>query len=407
MKRWLLFAACLSPGVWPAEEPCDKVSALAREIEEITGLKQRRAIACGVLDRAGLKRFLEERIRDEVKPKEIRAEELVLKKFGFAPPDFDLKKVTLELLTEQAAAFYDFHRRKLFMVDSGPASLEEATLLHEIAHAVADQHFSLARFIDGAAEDDEASLARAAVVEGQATWLMAEFMARRMGRTLKDAPELLEMMRKGTGGSGGQFPVFDSAPLYLRESLLFPYSEGIAFQHAVFEKLGKAAFSEVFRRPPRNTQEILHPKLYFESRTPVVPSLPEPPSRRRYRVLIEGTIGEFDHTVLLRQYTSLEQARSLGPSWTGGLYKLYEHKRDGHTVLAYSSCWESETAAGEFFAAHGAIQKGKWRALRVEEEAPSRRAGAGDDGLFRVELSGKCLAGLEGLPRAGNSAAID
>jgi hypothetical protein len=51
------------------------------------------------------------------------------------------------------------------------------------------------------------------------------------------------MMKKSIEGSAAQqYPVFSQAPLYIRESLVFPYSDGLAFQDAVFRKLGSEAF---------------------------------------------------------------------------------------------------------------------------------------------------------------------
>jgi hypothetical protein len=398
MKR-LLLALVSAAGLATADPRSARIEAMARELAEITGLALKRPIRHATIDREGVRRFLEERIRDEVKPRELRAEELVLKKFGFVPPDYDLRKSTIDLMTEQAAAFYDYRRRRLFTLDSAGDPLEEPTLFHEVAHALADQHFSLGRFVDGARDDDEASLARMAVMEGQATWLMFERQARRAGGSLKDSPEMIEMLKGAGAGPAGQFPVFDAAPLYMRESLMFPYSEGMSFQHAVFVKLGRRAFAEVFLRPPSTTQQILHPERYMSPVGQKVTARPPQVARGSYRVLVEGSIGEFDHSILLRQYAGRETARLLAPAWTAGAYRLLEPKRGaGGEVLAYASCWESEERAREFFVAWGAVQKGKWKSHRVARETSGLREGAGDDGRFQVRLEDRCVSSLEGLP---------
>jgi hypothetical protein len=201
------------------------------------------------MNRDQVKAFLEQRIREEIRPEEIRAEEILLKKLGFLPENFDLKKTMLDLLSEQAAAFYDYRKKRLFVVESAGGEIQHSVLVHEIAHALADQHFDLARFIRRVRQSDDAALARLAVMEGQATWLMAEYLTRRTGQSLKDSPVLVRMMSRAAELSAGQFPVYDNAPLYLRETLMFPYSQGMLFQHAVFDKVGQAAFAEVFRRP--------------------------------------------------------------------------------------------------------------------------------------------------------------
>ena len=54
--------------------------------------------------------------------------------------------------------------------------------MHELAHALADQNFPIQKFLSENSEDSEQSLARETVVEGQASWLMIEYGARRAGR---------------------------------------------------------------------------------------------------------------------------------------------------------------------------------------------------------------------------------
>src|SRR3989442_13839532 len=78
------------------------VSAGLAEIEktlsQITGLKFHKEVPYAVIDKSQLHKFLEERMRIAVKPADIHAEETTLKMFGFLPPDYDLKKATIELL---------------------------------------------------------------------------------------------------------------------------------------------------------------------------------------------------------------------------------------------------------------------------------------------------------------------
>jgi cobaltochelatase CobN len=106
------------------------------------------------------------------------------------------------------------------------------------AHALADQRFSLKKYMKAGTSSDDASTARQAVVEGQATWLMSEFLARKTGQSLKNSPALVAMMSNLSENGAGQYPVFESAPLYERVTLIFPYTKGMLFQNAVFERDG-------------------------------------------------------------------------------------------------------------------------------------------------------------------------
>src|SRR5260370_33415568 len=161
------------------------------------------------------------------------------------------------------------------LTDWAPSGMQESALVHELAHALADQYFHLERFIKQGGKSDDSELASMAVREGQATWLMTEALARRAGQSVPGNPALLEAMSGAYDTGSSQFPVFNSVPLYLRETLVFPYTDGARFQNAVYGKMGQAAFAEVFRRPPDTTQQILHPSKYFDRVKPTVPAFPQ------------------------------------------------------------------------------------------------------------------------------------
>src|ERR1700733_6959505 len=196
----------------------DEVQQMLGELSAITGFPIKHPVAFESITREQINRYLQDRIKEVTKPSELRAEELTLKKFGFVPQNFDLRKNTIDLLTEQAAAFYDFHRKKLFISDWAQTSMRDVALIHELAHALADQSFSLEKFTKKVEQDSEKSLARQAVVEGQAMWLTSAVIARRKG----DSRPKVES--GDDAEPSGKFPVFDEAPLYIRENLIFPYS---------------------------------------------------------------------------------------------------------------------------------------------------------------------------------------
>ena len=384
-----------------------QIDGIVSELGEISGLQPRGKIRYDQISREHMKDFLERRIREEVKPREIETEEAVLKKLGFAPPDFDLKKTTIDLLAEQAAAFYDFHKKKLFLIDSSDGPAERAALVHELAHALADQHFHLARFIGRASQNDDSALARMAVMEGQATWLMSEYLARQSGKSLKNSPELVKLMSDRNGASSGQFPVFDRAPRYLQETLLFPYTQGMLFQQALVLKMGKAAFSEVFLRPPETTQQILHPERYFEHPRRVRLPLPAFPSKRDYRGFTDGELGELDNSILLRQYASDREADAIAPGWRGGTFRLFARKHDPpdwrKMVLAYVSEWSGAAQARQYFELYQKVLAGKWKTCEVTSRSADAVAGRGDDGYWVLRIEGARVTSLEGLaePESG------
>jgi len=295
----LLFSlAALAQSDPSAKKLCAEANDIAKDLTAISGLELRHPVPCDYISKARINEFLQKRVQEAAKPEEIRAEELTLKKFGLVPPEFDLARNTVDLLTEQAAAFYDYDKKKLFITESTPSETQEPVLAHELSHALADQNFNLAKFIRQGRKSDDGASARMAVMEGQATWLMSEYLARKMGQTLKDSPELVAMMSSMSENAGGQYPVFESAPLYERATLIFPYSKGMLFQNAVYQRDGQAAFAEVFRKPPTSTQQILHPDKYFAAVKPADPDLPDARLPHGYKGLVGGSLGELEHGIL-------------------------------------------------------------------------------------------------------------
>jgi hypothetical protein len=267
-----------------------------------------------------------------------------------------------------------------------------------MAHALADQHFHLAKFIHEGMKSDDDSTARQAVMEGQATWLMAAYIAKEEGGLPEVPPELIEKMRKSAENSAvAEYPVFSQAPLYIRESLVFPYADGLAFQDAVFRKLGKEAFAEVFLHPPKSSGQIMHPERYLAHAGVVVPDPPTVPYAREFHKLAEGTLGEFDLRVLLTQYTTADEGDGAAEHLVGASYELFEHKRQKFPVLGVASAWDSPESARKYFELYGRVMRGKWKKVEITNETSDRVEGRGGSGYFRVWVDGETVNQIEGL----------
>jgi hypothetical protein len=388
---WQKPRASTTPRLPTAEE----INVVLKELSDITGFRVRKQLPFALITRDQVNQYLKEQIQQSVKPEEIRAEEVTLKKFGFAPADFDLKQTTIDLLTEQAAAFYDFKRKKLFISDWATVNMRDVALIHELAHALADQNFPIQKFTNKGPDNSESSLAREAVVEGQASWLMLEVGARRVGRTLADPQTAREFLETGADSEQSEYPVFNKAPLYLRRTLMFPYDEGEKFQQAVFLRDGKPAFARVFRDPPISTTQIEHPDRYFEHTPLSSPDLPKP--ARHAKPFVSGAMGELETRILLEQYVSAGTAETLGPKLKGADYRVDETKPSHRMTLIYASEWSDVDAASQYFEAYRKILRGKWKSLEVTAENPALFSGKSEDGYFAVTRDGTTVLSKEGF----------
>jgi hypothetical protein len=210
------------------------------------------------------------------------------------------------------------------------------------------------------------------------------------------------MMSRVTEGSG-QFPVFDQSPLYLRLTLLFPYTEGMMFQNDVLTRDGDEGFAEVFRRPPGTTQQIIHPEKYFDHTDPTSPELPDAHLPPGYKPLVGGTLGELDHAVLLEQFAGKARAEEIAPHWRGSNFELRERKKDASLVLLYAVEWDSQDIARAYFLSYRRALEKKWKNMRIASEDPDLLTGTGDDGRFELRRQGAIVTSMEGLP-PGNAA---
>jgi hypothetical protein len=371
-----------------------QVDGMLASLSRITGWKVKRAVPSEILTRAKFAQMVQEGVADAERDKETRAAELTLKMFGLVPWDYKLAQESADLIEEQAAAFYDTKKKKLFVLDSVPDGPEQRLVLaHELAHALADQRYGIQKYLEGA-KDDDAFTARESVIEGQASWLSWAYMAEQAGGRAEVPRQLLDELAE-VGATGDDYPVLERTPLYIRESLTFPYSEGMRFQDSLYRKLGSSAFDRLFSDPPLSTQEILHPEGYADSLRPTHPELPK---QKNMRLLADGDVGAFDDSAILRQFTGDEEGRRVAAQWRGGAYRLYEHKKTKAPLLIHASEWSSPEAAQDFFQLYHDVLQSKWTRMDVHQTSETEITGTGDRGDFLLRISGASVLCIEGIP---------
>lgn len=395
-----LHAASRSAASTAQQDPAfDHIDSIVQTLSEITGLPAKHAVPYGQMSKDELRHFLNKRIKKTIKPAEIRADELSLKMFGLVPPDFDLRQSTLDLLTEQAAAFYDYDAKKLFLLEGSSPETETTTLAHELSHALADQYFHLDKFMEDTSANDDEDLARTAVVEGQASWLMMAYDLKQAGRPPEPTRQMLQS-EEDADATGSEYPVLKAAPLYIRQSLLFPYSTGTVFFDAVYRRMGKAAFRYVFTNPPTDTAQIIHPDRYFARIDSTDPDLPDVKLSHRKKEITSGDLGEFDHRILLQQYLGVAKARNLSPHLLGANFAIVPAGRQHRPVLEYVSEWDTPSNAVAFFSDYKQVLRKKWKHCDSSLSTAHTFAGTGDNGLFVTHVSGKSVWSVEGLHNA-------
>jgi hypothetical protein len=234
-------------------------------------------------------------------------------------------------------------------------------------------------------------------MEGQASWLTLEVVARRNGKSLADAAVARQFLATDTNAalspSDSEYPVFNKAPLYLRKTLVFPYESGQKFQQAVFLHDGKAAFGRLFKDPPVSSAQIDFPERYFTHDAPALPVLPQ--MAKGLREFLTGTLGELETGILLEQYVGAEFSEDLVPKLRSGQYRIEEDRKSHHRTLIYISEWADDGAAKQFFAAYQDILRAKAKMVEVTANSDNEFNGRNENGYFSVTRNGKQVTARE------------
>lgn len=337
-----------------------------------TGLPIKREVKRKLSSRDQVVSYLTRHMNDE-DVQRLRRSELVLKKFGLLPRDFNLETFLVAILREEIAGYYDPKTKTVNLLDWVPIEEQEPVMAHELTHALQDQSVGLQKWMKKGERDlaemkreptpidienDEMDNAREAVIEGQAQAMMFQYAMAPTGRSIADSPDLVDAMVAETVTGSPGTKVFNDAPIFMKESLTFPYSYGLEFVVKLMAKNGRqGAFASVLQNPPHTTRQIMQPETYLSGEK--IDPMPVPDFKRDfkdYKKFDIGAMGEFDVSMLVEQYVGKSLSKRLYPEWRGGYYYAVMPKQDyasdlpinGLLGLLYVSRWSDAEKAAEF-----------------------------------------------------------
>lgn len=331
--------------------------------------------------------YLQKNMAEDKDVQRLRRTELVLKKFGLLPKDFDLQTFLVSLLEEQVAGYYDAKSKTVNLLDWVVPDLQKPVLAHELTHALQDQSFGLDKWLKRGDEDldakkdlkpeditkDEYSEARQAVVEGQAMVVLIDYMLAPMHRNVANSPEVVETLNESMATGTADSKVYQNAPVFMKEALTFPYRYGVEFEADVLREQGKEkAFESTFENPPQTSREIMEPQTYIAGEH--LPPLSLPDFKhifKDYDRFDIGAIGEFDVAVLAEQYAGEETAKRIYPNWRGGYYYSVHPKRapNAPLELVFVSKWSTAKAASQFAAIYASGMQQRYKTVNAPSDS--------------------------------------
>ena len=359
---------------------------LGSQAASIRGLSYR-PVASQVVSQAECATYLLRLLDKEMKAAPTRRREGFLKLLGLMPKSASMKKIYADLYTDQVRGLYDPHK-KLFLVVRGEGkgsndpmeglaasiglNLENILTVHELGHAIQDQHFQLATLSAKVAANFDQELAASALFEGDASALMMDYALLSVGMQPGE-------MEAGGGGLFdqeklmlGSSPALARAPRFFRDVLTFPYNQGMTFVGSLRRGKDWSAVDRAFRALPESSEQILHPEKYGRDHPQEVTV--EAGGLAGATSLGQDTAGEFTIRCWAREVGGSEQAAA---GWGGDRYEIFRTPRG--LSGCWATTWDSEQDAREFEALALRGLKGKGTVERRGQKVtvllnyPSRR----------------------------------
>ena len=342
-----VFAACQPDRPVGTGPYAKEVATAIPAIEKSVGLKFKTPPKVESRSKDEVRSFLEKKFDEDLPALELAGAERTYKLFGLIPDTLDLRKFMLGLLTEQVAGYYDPGTKVLYVVGTegtGPGAVTPEmitiTITHELVHALQDQYFPLDSLEKEHGDNDRTSAVQA-VIEGEAVF---EQMSAMLGGNnfAMALPGGWERVRQMIRDAQGTMPVFATAPMFIQESLLFPYLSGAEFvRHFKEKRPGQMPF----RPPPTSTKQVMHPDRFLDSLD--VPTRVLFPKPEAGSVVYENDLGEFETRLYLFQHLGDAGIAARGAAgWEGDRYLVVNTSRGAG--LTWLTVWDSPIDAAQF-----------------------------------------------------------
>lgn len=222
----------------------------------------------------------------------------------------------MDLYAESVGGFYDNETGEMVIAgDEELGPLAKTIVVHELIHALTDQHFDFASKLDDLVDEGRYQEAAAiqALAEGDATYFQLVYM-----QTLPTS-EQVEAVQESLAVDT---TVSDSLPAWFAEDLTWPYDAGFAFVDRLITDLGVSGLNQTYTLLPTTSEHIIHPGTYFTRQPPRSAALPDF-ELDGYEVFEEGLWGEWNVQLFLLDGVEPGQAVVAATGWGGDEYRIY------------------------------------------------------------------------------------
>jgi hypothetical protein len=321
------------PASWSEE-----LAPLAKKVEELRSLAFKSPVPIGRRSQAEIRKYLEKRIAEEYTPEGLENEKRVYVLLGLFMEDFPYRETVLKLLSSQIAGYYDPSQKTLLIANRTTSEELNAIAVHELTHALQDQHFDLLSLMKKTRGNDDRTMALNAILEGEAMSVMTDYSLQGQGHAPEYSPAFIAAMKKQMMQVKASDSDLKDLPKVLMESLLYPYTDGYGFIQFARQQKGWEGVNQLFADLPESSEQILHPEIRGNERG-------KPISITGYTgaSLASNVMGEFGIRSMLATKLSDSEAESAASGWGGDRYWLKTK-----TALLWVTEWDTVNDAEEF-----------------------------------------------------------
>ena len=285
----------------------DEVQKLELFVQQTRGLEYQQPVNVTVLDEQSFKDRLGAIV--DAQQDQLEAQGNGLKTLGLIPPDADYFQQYRTTFTENVDGLYDVKKKELLVKGNEINDHVRSVLVHELTHALDDQHFNLDRDDQYKDAKNEIAFGFQVLSEGDATRVANEYV-----KTLPAGEQAAEL----EGQPGGPLPGFGQATTAdpIAQSLAAPYPYGLALVNDILANGGQAQLDKDFGDPPTTSEQAMHPDKY-RAREPALdvalPPTPDPTIKGNDL----GMVGEFRTGQLLASSGDKDAALKAADGWGG------------------------------------------------------------------------------------------
>jgi uncharacterized membrane protein len=286
-----------------------RLAELMRFAEGARGLTFTKPVKVSLLDdkafRARFRGLSSDGATDDAGPDTTAA---VLQALGLIEPGTDLRAAFDQFTADAVAGFYDPRTDDLVVRGENLSPATRVTLVHELTHALQDQHFDIIRR-DLQKRDDESYDGFKGLVEGDAVRVQRLYFG-----SLPEADQK-EAEREDAAAAAG---IGNKVPPALLNLLYFPYIFGPEFTTAVVAAGGQPRLDEAYREPPSTSEHLMHPELYLAGQGPLPVTAPKAGGKK----IDEGVLGELGLLLVISEgaQDDGQLARTAARGWGGDRY---------------------------------------------------------------------------------------